>query len=526
LSSLAHIHGGDSDIELNVAFSRQAVYSRDRRFDGRFFAGIAATGIYCRPVCPVSFGTPDRIVWFSSAAAATAAGFRPCKRCRPDTSPGTPAWFGTAAVVSHAVKLISEGALNDGNVEQLSERLGIGSRHLRRLFKQHLGAPPLKIARSQRVQFAGNLIANSTMPIREIASCAGFASTRHFHHSVKAAFGDSPRVIRRLRATPLSAESRDAVIVYLPYRRPFDWASLIRFLAERAIPGVERVENGSYSRTVEVEGLVGTIHVRDQPDSGRLAMRVRLPRYDCLMQIVQRATRLFDLETDTLQIVRHLSREPSLTEIVITHPGLRVPGSWEGFEIAVRAVLGQQLTVVDSPALVERIVRKFGRAVELPRTGLSHIFPSPAILAVADLRALGIPKQMAEVIGGLARAILAGNIRFDGYGRPERSLALLRSLPGISEAALSYVAMRSLGDPNAVPQGDIGIRRALAGRGKAVSPQQLLRVLKNIQPWRAYAAMQLWSHARRQGYKPRSRDRNEPAIGVECRLKSASRKSP
>ena len=510
MSSLAHIHGGDSDIEFNVAFSRQAVYSRDRRFDGRFFAGIAATGIYCRPVCPVSFGAPDRIVWFCSAAAATAAGFRPCKRCRPDISPGSPAWFGTAAVVSHAVKLISEGALNDGDVEQLSERLGIGSRHLRRLFKQHLGASPLRIARSQRVQFAGNLIANSTMPIREIASCAGFASTRHFHHSVKAAFGHSPRIIRRLRTSPVSAESRDAVIVYLPYRRPFDWASLIRFLAERVIPGVERVENGSYSRTVEVAGLVGTIQVRDQPDSGRLAMRVRLPKYDCLMQIVQRATRLFDLETDTLQIVRHLSRDPSLTEIVITHPGLRVPGAWDGFEIAVRAVLGQQLTVVDSPALVERIVRKFGRAVELPRAGLSHIFPSPAILAVADVRALGIPKQLADVIGDLARAILAGKISFDGYCRPERSLALLRSLHGISEAALSYVAMRSLGDPNAVPHGDIGIRRALPGRGKAVSPQQLLGVFQNFQPWRAYAAMQLWSHARQQGSKPRSGDAISP----------------
>ena len=515
MSSLAHIHGPDSDIELNVAFSRQAVYSRDRRFDGRFFAGIATTGIYCRPVCPVSFGAPDRIVWFRSAAEATEAGFRPCKRCRPDTSPGSPAWFGTAAVVSHAVKLISEGALNHGNVEGLSERLGIGSRHLRRLFKQHLGASPLKIARSQRVQLAGNLIAHSTMPIGEIASCTGFASTRHFHHSVKAAFGGSPRVIRRLRTSPLSAESRDAVIVYLPYRRPFDWAGLIRFLGERATPGVERVENGSYSRTVEVEGLVGAIEVRDQPDRGRLAMRVRLPQYDCLMQIVQRATRLFDLETDTLQIVRHLSRCPSLTEIVMAHPGLRVPGAWDGFEIAVRAVLGQQLTVVDSPALVERIVRTFGRAVELPVTGLSHTFPSPAILATADLKALGVPNRIADVIGALSRANLVRKIRFEDSCRPERSLAVLRSLDRIPEAALPYIAMRSLGDPNAVPHCDVGIRRAVQSRGKAVSSQRLLSWFRNFQPWRAYAAMHLWSYARQQGSKPRSGDHTEPGIGVK-----------
>ena len=515
MSSLAHVHGGRSDVELNVAFSRQAVYSRDRRFDGRFFAGIATTGIYCRPVCPVSFGAPDRIVWFCSAAAATAAGFRPCKRCRPDTSPGSPAWSGTAAVVSHAMKLISEGALNDGNVEQLSERLGIGSRHLRRLFKQHLGASPLKIARSQRVQFAGNLIANSPMPIREIASCAGFASTRHFNHSVKAAFGDSPRALRRLRTSPLAAESRDAVIVYLPYRRPFDWASLIRFLAERPTPGVERVEDDSYSRTVEVEGLVGMIQVRDQPERGCLAMRVRLPRYDGLMQIVQRATRLFDLETDTLQIVRHLSRDPSLADMVITHPGLRVPGAWDGFEIAVRAVLGQQLTVVDPPALVGRLVRTFGRAVELPLAGLSHVFPSPSTLAVADLSALGMSRRIADAIGNLARASLARKIRFDGYGGPEGSLALLRRLAGMNEARLSYVAMRSFGDPNAVPHCDRGICRSLPGRGRAASPQQLLSVFQNFQPWRAYAAMQLWSHARRQGSKPRSGDRHSPGMGME-----------
>ena len=504
MNSLAQIQGGVSDIELDAAFSRQAVHSRDKRFDGRFFAGIATTGVYCRPVCPVSFGAPDRIVWFRSAAAATAARFRPCKRCRPDTSPGSPAWFGTAAVVSHAVKLISEGALNGGNVEQLSERLGIGSRHLRRLFKQHLGATPLQIARSQRVQLAGNLIAHSTTPIGEIARRAGFASTRQFNHTVKAAFGDSPRVMRRLRTSAQSAESGDAVTVYLPYRRPFDWARLLRFLGERATPGVECVDEGSYSRSVDVEGLVGTIQVRDQPDRGRLAMRVRLPKYDCLMQIVQRANRFFDLATDTLQIVRHLSRYPGLTEIVVAHPGLRVPGAWDGFEIAVRAVLGQQLTVVDSPALAERIVRKFGRAVELPCTGLSHLFPSPAILAGADLKALGIPDPVADRIADLSRANWSRKVRFEGYCRPERSLAVLRSVNGITESALSYFAMRSLGDPNAVLHGDVGIRRAVESRGKAVSSQQLLRWFRNFQPWRAYAAMHLWSHARHKDPVPQA----------------------
>jgi len=497
LTSLAHVRSGDAEVELGAAFSRQAVSSRDRRFDGRFFAGIATTGIYCRPVCPVSFGAPDSIVWFRSAAAAAAAGYRPCKRCRPDTSPGSPAWFGTAAVVSHAVKLISEGALNNANVEQLSDRLGIGSRHLRRLFKQHLGASPLRIARSQRVQLARNLIANSRMPIREIASSTGFTSIRQFNHSMKAAFGHPPTGIRRVRTPAASADGRDAVTVYLPYRAPFDWAGLLQFLGERATPGVERVEDGCYSRTVEIDGLIGTIHVCEQADRGRLAMRVRLPRYDGLMKIVQRATRLFDLETDTLQIVRHLARHPALSERMVMRPGLRVPGAWDGFEVAVRAVLGQQLTSVDSPAVAGRLVRKFGQAVDAPVSGLSRLFPRPEILAAADLPGLGISKQAAQGIGVLARMVVAEKVSFDGHHRPECLLTSLRDLSGMSEAGLAYVAMRSLGDPDAIPHADAGIRRTLHEYGCAASPQQLLKSFEEFRPWRAYAAMHLWSNANR-----------------------------
>jgi AraC family transcriptional regulator, regulatory protein of adaptative response / DNA-3-methyladenine glycosylase II len=385
--------------------------------------------------------------------------------------------------------------LNGGNVEQLSERLGIGSRHLRRLFKQHLGASPLRIARSQRVQLARNLIANSAIPIREIASCTGFKSIRQFNHSVKTAFGHPPRGIRRARTSALSADGRDGVTVYLSYRVPFDWTTLLRFLGERATPAVERVEDGCYSRTVDLDGLVGTILVCDQPDRGRLAMRVRLPRYDCLMRIVQRATRLFDLQTDTLQIVRHLSRYPALSDVVVMHPGLRVPGAWDGFEVAVRTVLGQRLTAVDSPAVVERIVRKLGRVVDVPVAGLSHLFPRPDILAVADLKGLGVSSKIAEVIRNLARAVVAGKVSFDHYDQPEPLLASLRSLTGMSEEALSYVATRSLGDPDAFPHSDLAIRRTLHPHGYAASPQRLLRSFDDFRPWRAYAAMHLWSNA-------------------------------
>jgi AraC family transcriptional regulator, regulatory protein of adaptative response / DNA-3-methyladenine glycosylase II len=484
-------HGGN--LELDPAFCWQAVYSRDRRFDGRFFAGITTTGVYCRSICPVSFGAPNNVRWFHSAAAAERAGFRPCKRCRPDTSPGSSAWFGTWAVVSHAVKLISQGALNDGNLEQLADRVGIGSRHLRRLFQRHLGASPLRIARSHRVQVARNLIAETDLSAREIARCTGFASIRQFNHSVRTTFGKSPTELRQRHRTSASGARHSGVVVYLPYRVPFDWSCLIRFLGPRATPGVEAVEDRIYRRTIEIDGSVGTIEVWDEPDQARLAMRVRLPKYDCLMQVVQRACRLFDLGADALHIGRHLGRDRTLAALIAKHPGLRLPGAWDGFELAVRAVLGQRLTIVDTPLLVKRMVETFGQAVEVQVAGLSHLFPKAEVLAKANLSELGIPRERAETVTSLAREVLGGKLRFSGYQDSERTLAALCVLTNMDQGTMSYIAMRSLGDPNALPSTDLGLCRALSrGRG-AVSPAELLRIFEEFRPWRAYAAMHFWA---------------------------------
>jgi AraC family transcriptional regulator, regulatory protein of adaptative response / DNA-3-methyladenine glycosylase II len=483
----------DGNLELDPAFCWQAVYSRDRRFDGRFFAGTTTTGVYCRSICPVSFGAPNNVRWFYSAAAAEIAGFRPCKRCRPDTSPGSSAWFGTWAVVSHAVKLISQGALNEGNLEQLADRVGIGSRHLRRLFQRHLGASPLKIARSHRVQVAGNLIAETDLSAREIARCTGFASIRQFNHSVKTTFGQSPTELRRLHRISAPSARQSGVVVYLPYRVPFDWSCLIGFLGPRATPGVEAVGDGFYRRTIEIDGVVGAIEVWDKPSDARLAMRVRLPKFDCLMQVVQRACRLFDLGADALHIGRHLGQDRKLASMVAERPGLRVPGTWDGFELAVRAVLGQQLTIIDSPTLVERMVETYGRSVEVQLPGLSHLFPQPKALAEANLSDLGIPSQRAETITSLARAVLARKLTFNGYQGTEGILAALRVLPYMDEGTMTYFAMRSLGEPDALPYTDLGLCRALGMIRGAVSPADLLRVFERFRPWRAYAAMHLWA---------------------------------
>jgi AraC family transcriptional regulator, regulatory protein of adaptative response / DNA-3-methyladenine glycosylase II len=480
-------------LELDPAFCWQAVYSRDQRFDGRFFAGITTTGVYCRSICPASFGAPHNVRWFQSAAAAEAAGFRACKRCRPDTSPGSSAWFGTWAVVSHAVKLISQGALNQGNLEQLAERVGIGSRHLRRLFHRHLGASPLAIARSHRVQVARSLIVETDLPVRQIASCTGFASIRQFNHSVKTTFGDSPRSLRRLHRTSQPGDPRAGIVVHLPYRAPFDWPSLIRFLASRLTPGVEAVEGGCYRRTIEIAGVIGAIEVSDEPSESRLAMRVTLPSYDGLMEVVQRATRLFDLGADALHIGRHLGREATLAGMVAERPGLRVPGVWDGFELAVRAVLGQRLTVVDPPALVERLVQAFGEPVDVPAPGLSRLFPKAGILADANLADLGVPRQRAETIASLARAVLARKVTFDGYRGSQGIFAELRLVSNLDENVMSYIAMRSVGEPDVFPYADLGLRRALGAGRRVASAAEVLSSFEKFRPWRAYAAMHLWA---------------------------------
>ncbi|HEV7967026.1 MAG TPA: AlkA N-terminal domain-containing protein [Candidatus Acidoferrales bacterium] len=481
------------NVQLDPAFCWQAVYSRDHRFDGRFFAGIFATRVYCRSICPVSFGDPEGVHWFHTPAAAEAAGFRPCRRCRPDTSPGSSAWFGTWAVVSHALKLISEGALDGGNLEQLAERVGIGSRHLRRLFQRHLGASPLKIARSHRVLVAKSLIVETQLPVAEIALSTGFRSIRQFNHSVRTAFRKSPTAIRRLHGNAAVRDPLGGIIVHLPYRPPFDWASLIRFFGSRVTPGVESVEHDVYQRTVEVGGVAGAIEVWHEASHARLSMRVLLPGCDRLMQVVQRARRLFDLGADTLHIGSYLARDARLAEMVMRRPGLRMPGAWDGFELAVLAVLGQNLTARDPVPAVERLVKTFGRPLQAPISGLTHLFPLPEILAGANLDRVGIPARQALTIGSLARAVLAGTLAFDSIKGGRDAALYLHSLLGLEQDTTAYIAMRALGDPDAFSCATLAFRRVLASDRSPVSADEVTRLFEECRPWRGYAAMHYWT---------------------------------
>src|SRR5580704_1854075 len=309
------------DVELEPDICWQAMHSRDRRFDGRFYVAAVTTGIYCRPICPVPFAKPNNIALFPCAAAAEAAGYRPCRRCHPESSPGTPAWQGTSAVVSRALRLIWEGALDSNSVDELAERVGIGSRQLRRLFIQHLGVPPIKIASTHRVHFARNLIEQTDMSMAEISLNAGFKSLRQFNHAVLTIAGQSPTDLRRLRETSAVSSRRGEFVMRLLYRPPFNWPALVAFLGSRATPGVELVDENSYQRTVESDGGAGVIDVRPDQENACLIVHIALPKYRGLLRVVERVRRVFDLAADPLQIASHLSHDPRLRPLLNTHQG-------------------------------------------------------------------------------------------------------------------------------------------------------------------------------------------------------------
>jgi AraC family transcriptional regulator of adaptative response / DNA-3-methyladenine glycosylase II len=480
----------ESSQALDPAICWQAIYSRDQRFDGRFFAAATSTGLYCRNICPVPFAKPKNIVLFACAAAAEAAGFRPCRRCQPQAAPGTPAWLGSSAVVSRAFRLILEGALNDGSVDQLAARLGIGSRHLRRLFVQHLGASPIKIATTQRVHLARKLLDESRLPVTQIAHYAGFKSIREFNHAIHLSTGQSPSALRRLSGESLSPSRQTGLELRLPYRPPFDWDHLIGFLHRRAIQGIEVVSRDSYARTIEAGRVMGVLRVTQDKAASRLLIHLELPNYEGLSQIVERVRRIFDLSADPIQIASHLSRDPRLKAISEHHPGLRAPGVWDGFEGAVLALLGQKLTSRGRVGDIDRLIKQFGVRFESSVRGLAYLFPRSEDLAEADLSRAGISPDRAATLRNLAIAVAHKKLTFDSSRPPGETIELLRTICGVEESVAQWIAMRSYGEPDAFPAGDRGLRRVL-GTGTLITAKLALQTAEQWRPWRAYAAMHL-----------------------------------
>jgi AraC family transcriptional regulator of adaptative response / DNA-3-methyladenine glycosylase II len=471
----------------------RAISTRDARFDGRLFVGVKTTGIYCRPICPARIPRFENVSFFSSAAAAQESGFRPCLRCRPEISPELAFWRGTSNTVSRALALIEAGGLDDDDVEGLANRLGVGARQLRRLFHRHVGASPVTVAQTRRVLLAKQLIHETSLPMAEVALAAGFNSVRRFNETFQELFARSPVTLRRVRDR--GKREAGTLSVRLAYRPPYDWDAMLSFLGHRAIPGVELVSQNSYKRSIafgEESGVVTVVPA----DKNRVDVMVRFPDMTALPQIIARIRRVFDLASDPDTIGSHLSLDPMLAPLVAARPGLRVPGAWDGFELAVRAIFGQQITVLAATKLLGRLVERHGEA--LPEgmrdvAGLSHLFPSAARIAGVDLTTLGMPGARAMAATSLARVIAADPTMFGRGASLEEAIAKLRSLPGIGEWTAQYIAMRELREPDAFPAANIGLLRVMTVDGRRPSPAQLLSRAERWRPWRAYAALHLWA---------------------------------
>jgi AraC family transcriptional regulator, regulatory protein of adaptative response / DNA-3-methyladenine glycosylase II len=498
-------------MELSPSICYRAVQARDARYDGRFFTCVKTTGIYCRPICPARPPKIENCTFVPTAAAAQAAGYRPCLRCRPESSPELDAWRGTEATVSRALKLIEAGALDGGDVASLAERLEIGERQLRRLFRQHIGAAPITVAQTRRLLLAKQLIHQTDLSMIEVAFASGFGSVRRFNETFQRLYGRPPNDLRRRSA---AASGSAEITVLLSYRPPYDWESMIDFLKARAIEGLEVVTPESYRRVIALGdarysqrhgvqrpgalaeprsiGMIEVAHAREQ---SALVVTVRLPRLNVLPVIIAQVRRQFDLGAEPAAITAALSCDPVLAPLVQARPGLRVPGAWDGFEIAVRAVLSQQITVKAATRLAGRLVAALGESVA-GRTGvpgLSHAFPSPDRFDVETLAGLGMPRPRALALAAIAGAARCDPRIFDPRHDLAAAVARLRELKGVGEWTAQYIAMRAMGESDAFLPADIGVLRALACAGRRPRAAEVAARAEAWRPWRAYAMLHLWT---------------------------------
>jgi AraC family transcriptional regulator of adaptative response / DNA-3-methyladenine glycosylase II len=460
-----------------------------------FFLGVKSTGIFCRPVCPAKTPKEENVDYFPTAAAAIEAGFRPCLRCRPESAPGN-GLGGDSSVAERALAIIREGGLNDGTIEDLAEKVGTGSRHLRRLFIRHLGAPPVQIANVQRTLFAKKLLAETHLSVTQIAMASGFGSLRQFNDVFKEICGLTPSDIRKQtrERDPLSGAACDLT---LSYRPDFDWSYMLGFMKSRIIPGVETIDENLYRRAFRIPGgSEGWLEVTNQPERHALKLSVHTTRLDDLMLIQQRVRVMFDLEANLEPVREHLKRDPLLFDVVNEFPSVRLPGAWDPFEFAIRAILGQQISVKAATTLASRIAATCGKACgdSFPED-LTHFFPTAEEMAGADISSLGITGKRQETIRHLLEAVLSGAISLERGQALDSFVENFTSLKGIGPWTAHYLGMRALGLTDAFPASDLGVRKALAVNGNLPSESEVNRRAEQWRPWRAYAALYLWKLA-------------------------------
>ena len=474
----------------------RAVQSRDARFDGWFVTAVNTTGIYCRPSCPARTPKPTNLTFFPTAAAAQRAGYRACKRCRPDASPGSPEWNARQDVVARAMRLIADGVVDRGGVPDLAMRLGYSQRQLERLLVSELGAGPLAIARAQRSQTARVLIETTTMPFGEVAFGAGFSSIRQFNDTVQSVFAVTPTEMRRRSIQADAIPTVGEIQLRLPYREPFDPAGVFDHLAANAVPGLEELREGAFRRTLRLPHGPGLVALR--PGGGHVSLKVHLHDNRDLTTAIARCRRLLDLDADPEAVTAHLSEDPALTTVVNDRPGQRLPGTVDPHELAIRVVIGQQVSLGAAATHSRRLTETHGTpiasSIAVHDGSLTHLFPTSEVLAELDPTTLAMPRSQARAVVDLARSLAQGKVDLDPGSDPARSRHQLASIAGIGPWTCEMVALRGLGDPDAFPATDLGVTRTAACLGLPTKAGPLTAHAETWRPWRSYAVTHLWSH--------------------------------
>jgi AraC family transcriptional regulator of adaptative response / DNA-3-methyladenine glycosylase II len=469
----------------------RATESRDARFDGWFIVGVRTTGVYCRPSCPSPvLPKADNITFFRTAAAAQVAGLRACKRCRPDAVPGSPEWDTRADLVGRAMRLIADGVVDRAGVPGLACALAVSERHLHRLLLEGVGAPPLALARAQRAQTARVLIETTPLPFSEIAFAAGFSSIRQFNETIRQVFAASPTELRGARRDGKRPES-GRLTLRLALRRPYDRGGVVRWLAARAVAGVEEVLGGVYRRTLRLPSGIGIVALEPRDDHVRATFR--LSSVADLGAAVHRCRWLLDLDADPHAYASVLAADEVLAPLIASNPGMRAPGAVDGAESAIRAVLGQQVSLAAARAISARLVVGNGSPLEEPDGSLTHAFPTPDALAAVALDRVGLPRTRRETLRELARRLAGGKLQLDGGADRDEVRRRLLEIPGVGTWTATYISLRALGDPDAFPAGDLGLRRAARKLGLPSSTAALTTRAQRWRPWRAYAAHHLWA---------------------------------
>lgn len=476
-------------VTLDHEHCYEVLKARDARFDGSFYVGVSTTGVYCRPVCTVRTPGRDRCSFFANAASAEAAGFRPCLRCRPELAPGAAPVDSAQRIANAAVTRIEAGALNEGNVQALAAELGIGSRQLHRVVEAQYGVGPLALAQTRRLLLAKQLLTDTSLKIVDVAFASGFSSVRQFNRLFRQSYRLSPLSLRKRG----DRRPERQITLQLGYRPPLAWRALIHFLAGRAGGRTEKADGDRYVRTLRLGARRGFI-VAEPGQRRTLRVHVSDSLLPVLPELRARLRRLFDLDANPAVIDDFLARSVAAEQRLALIPGLRVPGALDGFELALRAVLGQRVTVRAATTIFGRFVDTFGARIETPEPGVDRVAPDAADLANATLQQLidrGLTRRSAETVQVLSRAVADRAVRLDPPVDGAAARAALRELPGIGPWTAEYIAMRALGDPDAFPHSDLGLLRA-AGVDE---PLALLKQAEAWRPWRAYAALQLWHAA-------------------------------